>query len=506
MTKVTLTEMLEARERRQTLQQELLKKYSLPLVCLNMNIAGEYKNSGLIRYAFRAGVKSITAAFGEPVYRQTTSEVTGCEAVFVYDKPAEALKSAAICIEDANAVGRLYDIDIIDTDGHKLSRQDSRKCIVCGGPVLFCSRSRAHSLEEIYKATNRLLTEFVCSDIADKAVNALLREARLTPKPGLVDSANNGAHKDMDLTLLEKSAESLRPYFYKAAGFGIRYKVSELIEDNTENSGAFAEIEELRSYGINAEKDMLKATGSINTHKGAIYTLGLLCAGAAEAIAEGTDCVSASLPYAENIFITTVYNTASGLAVLLDSDHRQDLHSHSHGNAVRSRYCKGSYFPAMQPQTENAMLAAGTARSDICNGGRLLNNGTADINITGLASEPISGPVDEAKSGFPHISAAATALISGTDPIEVLLRLITETTDTNLLWRGGPEGLIFAKKQSAGILNHVTGLRADYDEVYCHQVLIEMTSAFDLECIRRNLSPGGCADLLAAAFLMQSLS
>ena len=88
-----------------------------------------------------------------------------------------------------------------------------RRCLVCGGPVAVCSRSRAHGLDAICAETARRLAEFACTTLGDLAADALREEAALSPKPGLVDARTNGAHTDMDLLLMLRSAETLRPWF-----------------------------------------------------------------------------------------------------------------------------------------------------------------------------------------------------------------------------------------------------------------------------------------------------
>jgi len=103
--------------------------------------------------------------------------------------------------------------------------------------------------------------------IGEVAYNALEFEARLTPKPGLVDAENNGAHSDMDLTLLLKSAEAIRPYFVRFAEQGAR-------DADLPPAGRLSAI---RSDGIEAEKAMFRATNGVNTHKGAIFLVGVLC-------------------------------------------------------------------------------------------------------------------------------------------------------------------------------------------------------------------------------------
>ena len=108
------------------------------------------------------------------------------------------------------------------------------------------------------------------AEIGALALKVLRMEALLTPKPGLVDQQNNGAHSDMDLALLLRSAEVLHPFFVELAEYGGAHKLEAPQRIFTA----------LRSIGIRAEVEMYQATGGINTHKGALFGLGLLCAAA----------------------------------------------------------------------------------------------------------------------------------------------------------------------------------------------------------------------------------
>lgn len=105
----------------------------LPLVSFTMNIAGPVKDTPLSRFAFQAGVAALTKRLGGPVSCCLTEAVTGCEALLVYDRPAQVLKD--VCMElESTEVGRLYDLDVLDAAGEKLSRPEMRRCLVCGGP------------------------------------------------------------------------------------------------------------------------------------------------------------------------------------------------------------------------------------------------------------------------------------------------------------------------------------------------------------------------------------
>jgi len=99
------------------------------------------------------------------------------------------------------------------------------------------------------------------------AREALEQEARLSPKPGLVDAENCGAHADMDLELLLRSANALEPYF---AGFAAQGIADAALSPD-------GRIIELREQGREAERAMFAATDGVNTHKGALFLLGSLC-------------------------------------------------------------------------------------------------------------------------------------------------------------------------------------------------------------------------------------
>lgn len=112
--------------------------------------------------------------------------------------------------------------------------------------------------------------------VADLAERALRLELDTTPKPGLVDRRDNGAHKDMDYALMSKSISALRPYLTRLA-----------VE-----SAKGIDPAKIKEIGIEAEKAMLKATGGVNTHKGALFCIGLSVA-AASNLASATGSVEA---------------------------------------------------------------------------------------------------------------------------------------------------------------------------------------------------------------------
>lgn len=406
---VTLQQILDAREYRHNVQQLLLTRFHSPVLSFTMNIAGEVKYSPLIELAFDSGIQSILGLLGTPLHIEIMRRPTGCEAFFVFDKAAEEIKQTCVRIESETPVGRLFDMDVIDTGGCKLSRRSPRTCIVCGGPVAPCSRSRAHGLETVKARTNQLLLKFAAQHFAVLAVDALKEEVRFTPKPGLVDLRNQGAHTDMDAALFGRSADSLHSCFAEFFLLGAGEKDC---------------MPKLQKAGLEAEALMLQATCGVNTHKGSIYAFGLILAALGNYFVCGDD-----------IFLHAS-RLAKSAAV---SDQK------THGRDVYQKY-------------------------------------------------GIRGAREEAEAGFPSAKIAYLFLKqSDNDILSALLHLIAECPDTNLLYRGGLKGLRYAQSWAKLLLALPAFLRP--------WLALHMDQAF----IRKNLSPGGCADLLALALFLRKI-
>jgi len=254
---------LQSREDRAQLQQTLLLRFGCPLICFTMNIAGPVKTSPLIEWGFRFGLDALLKVLPAVLHQQVRYLPTGCEAYLSVQLPADQAKSICVQIEEATPLGRLFDMDVLDVNGQKLERVTERSCLICGKPGRYCAAGRVHSVEELQATTEQIL-------VAELAVQSLLAEARTTPKPGLVDRNNNGSHRDMCLNSFVASANALRPYFSECTAIGQQTR-----QQSPEETFLL-----LRQAGIRAEQTMLAATGGVNTHKGAIFTLGILCGAA----------------------------------------------------------------------------------------------------------------------------------------------------------------------------------------------------------------------------------
>lgn len=133
-----------------------------------------------------------------------------------------------------------------------------------GKPISATSLRRALAKGNLKEAMEYIPESSTPYMVADLAERALRLELDTTPKPGLVDRRDNGAHKDMDYALMSKSISALRPYLTRLA-----------VESAKDIDPA-----KIKEIGIEAEKAMLKATGGVNTHKGALFCIGLSVAAA----------------------------------------------------------------------------------------------------------------------------------------------------------------------------------------------------------------------------------
>jgi triphosphoribosyl-dephospho-CoA synthase len=252
-------------------------------------------------------------------------------------------------------------------------------------------------------------------------LDALRHEAMAWPKPGLVTPVDSGSHADMHIGTLIASIEALQGSFSTLAKAGAERK-------------PYAELQRI---GLKAEQDMLRSTRNINTHRGALFNLGLLVAGAALRRADSK---------LANLHCGAVAAATWGSEILASRQRSPD----SHGDCVFQKF------------------SAGGARAEAANGFPAIYQ----IGLPAL-----------------HLHLAAGHRIE-TARIGALLVLMEHLEDTNLLWRGGQAGLEFVQS-AAAVFNRSGGVGATG---WQHR-LLAMHRAF----VARNLSPGGSADLMAAS-------
>lgn len=279
--------------------------------------------------------------------------------------------------------------------------------------------------------------DYLVHQIASLAVEAMLYEVSATPKPGLVDRRNCGAHSDMDFFTFMSSTAALHSSFDAMVRTGIRHR-----GDDPRSMWA-----ELRREGMTAEERMFAHTCGVNTHKGEIFSLGLLCGCAGWLLGK-------KKPAAKEVLLVTA-RMSRGLCEQAFS-----------GLKTKEMLTKG----------EQMYLKYG------CTGAR-----------------------GEAEEGYPMVREAALPLfrelmqkgICVNDAmVQTLLFLIAGTTDTNILSRHDMETAQYAKQCAAEAIR-LGGIFTEEGKMYIDQM--------DQDFISRNISPGGSADLLAVTFFLYQL-
>ena len=144
---VTITDMMFCRDRRVQIQNEFIEKYQKPVISFCMNIPGPIKTTPLIRKGFEAGkdalLHALSAANMEVLESRVFHDITGDEMLLCVDAPAKKIKDLTQQIEESHPYGRLFDMDVIGTDGMKLSRPSYRKCLICDCQAGVCAGAEA---------------------------------------------------------------------------------------------------------------------------------------------------------------------------------------------------------------------------------------------------------------------------------------------------------------------------------------------------------------------------
>ena len=276
-------------------------------------------------------------------------------------------------------------------------------------------------------------------------MKALLDEAALFPKPGLVDPVSQGAHSDMDFTTLVRSAAALQQGFYKCARIG--YESAAPAQPI-----AAAVRKQLRTAGLALEKAMFTETRGVNTHKGAIFIFAYLLGAAGQ---------------------------LSGVT---------QLDGICNGVELTETLC-----------AQVRALAAGLCSKDMAgvSAKRTLTHGEQvflQYGCTGIRGEVEAGlPLVQRNAAY---LAGLTHLTQRDAYLYTLLHIIAENKDTNVLFRAGSAALRDLQTRCASIITSGAAGSTLYAAV----------EALDVYCIERHISPGGSADIFAAVLFCLSLA
>ena len=291
--------------------------------------------------------------------------------------------------------------------------------------------------------------------IAHLATQALQTELDTTPKPGLVDKDNNGAHRDMDYALMQLSINTLHPYFVRLAFLGF----ADTLPSHTV----------IRDAGIEAEKAMLEATNGVNTHKGALFSMGLAVVAAAYEEKKAAANKEVRGKEREEEYLSSLQLTIKALAASFPDT------SGTHGSKAKQ-----------------------------------LSNGTTTIK----------GALDNAREGYEKLFAEWLPFYNERRKShdahalhKTLLRIMCDLDDTNVIYRTNVATAEEVKQEARALLASFEEAYAAEDKEKCASAIEEKCASAELLALKdmdrryteRNISPGGAADMLSLTVFIGSI-
>lgn len=163
---ITLDMLLESREKRWQLQRQLIQDNpELTLVCLTVIMPGNVKRNAQSLVVAHAAVEAIQEAFGQSIQWQREQDLsTGYEGYYLVDMSMIACKRLACEIEDNHPLGRLFDIDVINTHVEPVSRsvigREGRKCLLCDHDARYCMRNHTHTRDELQQKIQQMIEAY----------------------------------------------------------------------------------------------------------------------------------------------------------------------------------------------------------------------------------------------------------------------------------------------------------------------------------------------------------
>jgi triphosphoribosyl-dephospho-CoA synthase len=276
---------------------------------------------------------------------------------------------------------------------------------------------------------------------ASLAQRAILYEVSTTPKPGLVDRDNPGAHKDMDFFTFMASSSALYKGLYECTMEGLNFEE----EHHTKL------LDRIRKPGIECERTMFEATNGINTHKGIVFSMGILCAVVGKLFKESNRL---------NFIIEDICEEVRKVTKDLTDKDFSEIENKivlTHGERLYKEYgfkgIRGEVESGFNTVRENAVQSLRAWKSD------------RNLSMNDLF-------------------------------LELLLKLMAGSEDTNVIIRGGIENLNYVKSISKEFLTEGGIKQPDAKK---------KLECMNEEFIKRNISPGGSADLLAVTIFLGML-
>lgn len=450
---VDLLTVLDNREWRSRLQDKLkVTNYDKIVISAKLNIPGPIKNNDILQKIFMDGWQTFVAGIEcNSQYEMLFAErVTGPEAFITVDGNLAAVKKTAILFEETYVLGRLFDIDVMANGqaDYQLSREDlgfgPRLCLICGKPAKVCAKEQNHTLDEGYEVINQMYQGATSKElifekesqetVVNNALKGLLYEVSLNPKPGLVDPVSMGSHTDMNMFMFIDSSLSLKSYLDKAFKLG----------RNFEGSDLKLLFNALRAEGVLAEQTMFNATNNVNTHKGAIFSLG--------------------------IWVTAIaYSTKDGSATMTEV------------RRVIQRMVEGLIEKDLA--SNRVAMTAGEQQFQT-------------YQLTGIRGEAVNGFPGVAEIAVPFLQATFGTMTQRL--LDTLMKIAATLEDSTLIKRAKTPDVLAEIKEWTSIYFKLGGSHTEEGMKYLYDL--------DRVFIERNLSIGGSADTLILTIFIGQLT
>lgn len=448
--------LLQAREQRQQQKLYMVEK-GYHLVSLQLNIPGFLKSNSLLT----AFIKHVDAAFSRYVTslnannswneKHEISDAAGDSIIYLFAQSkneASELKQITEAFEQEFELGRIVDLDVLDANGFPISSGKAKPCFVCEHPAEDCRKTKRHTIAEVRQSMEKAIAEYlereqtklIVTKVASFAVQGLLHEVALSPKPGLVCRHSSGAHSDMDFSSFVNSTAAIAPYFLQINELAVGF----------EGKDVSVALPQIKNIGLQMEQSMMAATNGVNTHKGAIFLMGLSCFAVVRVVRQ--------LGYLKlNALSSTIQQLTRGLVQreLCAADEQQEL---THGQQCFLKY--GLQAAGARGEAEQGMPT-------------VLHHALPYLNSK-VAKRLSQYSDDELK----HLL------------IPVLLKIISVNNDTNVIYRHDALILEQLKQRAQKALRDW-----ECNRQQTYEDLVDW-------CRKMKISPGGSADLLAVTLTL----
>ena len=394
------------------------------------------------------------------LFRRHIAPALGATVRFVGTEPTDQLTRRYNQLMH-EALKDVREIDRLEKDGNAVSASRVRKAMEQGD---------MNTIRQLVPPTT---LPYIIAHLATQALQA---ELDTTPKPGLVDKDNNGAHRDMDHALMQLSINTLHPYFVRLALLGFA--------DTLPSHAA------IRDTGIEAEKAMLAATNGVNTHKGALFSMGLAVVAAAYEEKKA----------AANKEERGKEERKEERGKEREKEEREDSLVSIESLAPRESQAS----PLSSIQLTIKALAASFPDTSGTHGSKAkqLSNGTTTIK----------GALDNAREGYEKLFAEWLPFYNERRKShdahalhKTLLRIMCDLDDTNVIYRTDFATAEQVKQEARALLDNFAEAYAAESKEKCASAELLALKDMDRRYTERNISPGGAADMLSLTVFIGSI-